>query len=521
MPKKDTGIPDKPSAFIEGEAQGGVETGQCLLERVTEPCCIVIFGATGDLTSRKLFPALHHLFVSGGLPERFAVVGASRSELDHDAFREKMREAAANGGGQPGHWEAMARHVFYQSIDYSKPESFDRLAVFLGELDEEMGLAGNRVFYLAVPPTAYKVISSRLGGAGMTRERSPDEGYSRLVVEKPFGHDLDSAMALDAALHESFEEHQIYRIDHYLAKETVQNVALLRFANSIFEPIWNRRYIQSVRITAAESLGVGHRAGYYDHAGVLRDMFQNHMMQLLSLCAMEPPSIFEGERVRDEKTKVYGALQPMNLDRLENRLVLGQYSSGVVEGEKVASYIDEPGVAEDSRTPTYAAMKVHLDNWRWQGVPFYLISGKRLAEKRTEIAVQFKEVPCSMFRHILGEHITTNRLTLGIQPREEISLTFQTKAPGPKVCLRSVLMHFDYYQGHQGPVLDAYEKVLLDVMMGDHTLFWRQDGVNLCWSFLTPILDACGERNMLYLYRAGSWGPQEASRVIPEDMELR
>jgi glucose-6-phosphate 1-dehydrogenase len=336
------------------------------------------------------------------------------------------------------------------------------------------------------------------------------------VVEKPFGRDLNTAIELDRSIYEYFSEHQIFRIDHYLAKETVQNVLMFRFANAIFEPIWNRRYVDQVEITAVETLGVEHRAGYYEQSGVLRDMFQNHMMQLLALTAMEPPSAFEDDRVRDERVKVFRALRPFEVDRLQDRLVLGQYDAGTIDGQIVPAYRDEPGVDPQSLTPTFARMKVFIDNWRWQGVPFYLTSGKRLAQKITQISIQFKQVPHSLFRNVLGPGIAANHLTLGIYPDEKITMTFQTKLPGARVCLRSVTMDFHYYQGSQHPVLDAYEKVLLDCMLGDHMLFWRQDAVELCWSFLTPILaecEACSDRqSMLHSYPAGSFGPEEVAK---------
>jgi glucose-6-phosphate 1-dehydrogenase len=357
-----------------------------------------------------------------------------------------------------------------------------------------------------------------IGQVGLADEYQNGNGWSRIVVEKPFGMDLKSAQDLEKCLHSNFTEHQIFRIDHYLAKETVQNVLMLRFANAIFEPLWNRNYIDSIRITAAESIGIENRAGYYEQAGVLRDMFQNHMMQLLALTAMEPPSLFEADRVLDEKAKLYRALRPFPVDRLEESIVLGQYGSGIVEGKRVGAYREESGVSADSLTATYAMMKVFVDNWRWQGVPFLVTSGKRLARKLTEIVIQFKEIPHSMFRQVLGEDIRANRLTLGIYPEEKITLTFQTKTPGARVRLRSVTMEFHYHQGYEGPALDAYEKVLLDVMTGDHMLFWRQDGVELCWSFLTPILAECemcsNRAEMLMPYQAGSWGPDATRNLL-------
>jgi glucose-6-phosphate 1-dehydrogenase len=356
-----------------------------------------------------------------------------------------------------------------------------------------------------------------LGESDLAVEGENGKGWSRIVVEKPFGRDLDTAIDLDQSLHDYFGEHQIFRIDHYLAKETVQSILMFRFANAIFEPIWNRRYIDRVSITASETLGVEHRAGYYEEAGVLRDMFQNHMMQLLALTAMDPPSLFEADRVRDEKIRVYRALRPFPVKDLQSHLVLGQYGAGMIDGKRVPAYRYEPGVRPDSLTPTFAMMKIFLDNWRWQGVPFYLTSGTRLARKVTEIAIQFKEVPHSMFRLTLGEPIQANRLVLGIYPDEKISLTFQTKSPGARVCLRSVTMDFHYHQNYSGPVLEAYEKVLLDCMLGDQMLFWRQDGVELCWSFLTPLLrecETCSDRSeMLFPYESGTWGPKAVEEL--------
>ncbi|MBU2497763.1 MAG: glucose-6-phosphate dehydrogenase, partial [Proteobacteria bacterium] len=422
---------------------------------------------------------------------------------------------SSGGGLDQKKWEGFGSTLFYRAIEYDDLSSFEGLAAAIKQLDKEYGTGGNRIFYLAIPPTLYATTAQMLGGAGLSAEGRDGMGWSRIIVEKPFGRDLETAVALDRTLHEHFHEHQIFRIDHYLAKETVQNILMFRFANAIFEPIWNRRYIDYINITAAESLGVEHRAGYYEEAGVLRDMFQNHMMQLLALTAMEPPSQFEADRVRDEKTKLYRSLRPFPVDDLENFLVLGQYGRGTVEGREVPAYVQEPGVSPDSLIPTFAAMKVFVDNWRWQGVPFYISSGKRLASKLTEIVIQLKEIPHSMFRQTLGEGISANRLILGIYPDEKITLTFQTKNPGARVCLRSVTMDFQYNQGYEGPALDAYEKVLLDVMLGDHMLFWRQDGVELCWSFLTPILvgcESCSNRaEMLHSYEAGTLGPAARS----------
>jgi len=491
----------------------------CVIDGSPEPCMIVIIGASGDLTARKIVPALFNLYLNDGLPVPVSVVGCARTKMSHREFRDRMKEALeAAGVLNDSKWEDFSNLLFYQVIDYEDLSSFTALADFVRDLDRKKGTAGNRLFYLAIPPSLYKSTARMLGRAGLSAEGENGNGWSRIVVEKPFGRDLESAVDLDESLHEHFQEHQIFRIDHYLAKETVQNILMFRFANAIFEPVWNRTYIDHVRITVAESLGVEHRAGYYEQAGVLRDMFQNHMMQLLALTAMEPPSLFEPDRVRDEKVKAYRALRPFQTDNLHDDLVLGQYSEGTIAGTSVPAYRAEPGIHPQSLTPTFAMMKVYLDNWRWQGVPFYLTSGKRLAEKRTEITVQFKEIPHSMFRRTLGERVAANRLSLGIYPDEKISLTFQTKNPGARVCLRSVTMDFHYHQNYTGPLLDAYEKVFLDCMLGDQMLFWRQDGVELCWSFLTPVIDACetcGDRSdMLFPYRAGTWGPKAAENMM-------
>jgi len=478
-------------------------------------CTLIIFGASGDLTARKLIPAFYSLHLTDSLPESFAIVGTSRTRLTHEEFREKLKQDIAKEGQMNlSAWQEFAAKLFYQPVTYDSPESYLELAVFLRDLDRKQNTGGNRIFYLAVPPTLYPVIAEKIGEAGLSQEESNGNGWARIVVEKPFGRDLQSALDLDKVLHKSFREHQIFRIDHYLAKETVQNILMFRFANTIFEPIWNRNYIDYVGIIAAEELGVENRAGYYEQAGVLRDMFQNHMVQLMALTAMEPPSIFEDDRVRDEKVQVSKSLKSFAPETLMDNLVLGQYKGGMMDGKEVIGYREEKGVNPNSVTPTFAMMRLFIDNWRWQGVPFYLASGKRLARKETKIVIQFKNVPHSMFRKVLDEKIMANRLVLGIFPDEEITLTFQTKVPGVKSCLRPVTMDFKYYQGFQGSPLDAYAKVLLDVILGDHMLFWRQDGVALSWSYLTPILkecETCADREaQLNMYEAGSWGPAES-----------
>jgi len=483
----------------------------CVVGKPIEPCTLVVFGASGDLTARKLIPSLYRLYLNQGLPTPFAMVGCARTEWSREDFRKRMEEAVRETGTEMSKWNDFARMFYYHPVRYDSISSYRELTVLLREVDQEEGTRWNRLFYLALPPSLYEIVAAMLGRVGLSTEGEDGKGWSRIVVEKPFGMDLETAVGLNQSIHKSFREDQIYRIDHYLAKETVQNVLVFRFANAIFEPLWNRSYIDHVEITAAETLGVEHRAGYYEEAGVLRDMFQNHMLQLLALTAMEPPSLFEADRVRDGKVEVFRSLRPLPLDHIEGNLILGQYGPGRIGDRKVPAYREEPGVASDSLTPTYALMRVMVDNWRWQGIPFYLMSGKRLAEKLTQIVIQFKVVPHSMFRPVLGEHITANRVVLGIQPEERITCSFQTKNPGATFCLRTVTMEFDYHQNYGGPRFDAYEICLQDCIQGDHMLFWREDGVELSWSFLTPVLQACekpGDRERhLRFYEAGGWGP--------------
>ena len=496
-----------------GNQQGG---RQAAGPRRAEDCAIVIFGASGDLTGRKLMPALYRLFVNQTTPEHFYICGAARSSLSDDDFRAKMRAAVEEVGADLAGWDGFAACLHYQEVIYDQGESYQALAERLASLDREHGVPGNRIFECAIPPTLYMTVATLLARAGLSQE---DRGWRRLVVEKPFGRDLASSQELNRAIGQGFAEHQVFRIDHYLAKETVQNIMMFRFANAIFEPLWNRSYIEQVSILSAETLGVEHRAGYYEQAGVLRDMFQNHMMQLLALVAAEPPSLFAADRVRDEKTKLFRSLRPFPTEQLYDYLVLAQYEAGEIDGREYPAYRAEPGVDPSSLTPTYASMKVFVDNWRWQGVPFYITSGKRLAQKLTRIEIQFREVPHSLFRQVLGEEIKPNRLVLGIQPNEEITLYFQAKQPGAEVDLRTVGLHFEYQDGAARQGLEAYEKALADAMLGDQMLFWRQDGVELCWAFLDPVLEACescGDRaDRLHRYRAGSWGPRDAAKMWP------
>lgn len=511
-PEESRGVSTQIQAADElsGAACQGVTASQM------SPCTIVIFGASGDLSARKIIPALYALFLHDGLPRPVNIVGCSRTAYTTDEFREKLRlDLKTNGAGAVDmtRWPEFAANLHYSQLAYDALPSYLSLADFLTELAKRTGTANNLLLYLAVPPTLYPVIGKFLGEAGLSSE-GRSRGWVRIVVEKPFGRDLETARELDDILHQGFQEKQIFRIDHYLAKETVQNILMLRFANTLFEPVWNRSFVDYVGIITSEQLGVENRAGYYEQAGVLRDMFQNHMMQLLALTAMEPPSHFDAELVQDEKVKIFRALKPLEGANPKENLILGQYSEGMINGQAVPSYRNEPGISPDSLTPTFAMLRLFIDNWRWRGVPFYLASGKRLARKTTRIVVQFKKVPHSMFQNVIDENILANRLILGIYPEEKISLTFQTKSPGAKECLRPVTMDFKYYADFSGPTLDAYAKVLQDCIMGDHMLFWRQDGIELSWSFLTPVITQCEtcalRAENLEFYEAGSLGPDSA-----------
>ncbi len=490
--------------------------GQCEVE-VPAPFGLVVFGASGDLTRRKIVPAVYRLFDNNLLPEGFFVLGAARTRMTDEEFRQSLRDAIKESMPESfsdESWERFARRVCYRRIEYSDAGTFGAVKQSLAPLEKEHRTGGNRIFYCAIPPALYEEVILNMGEAGLAEETA---GFSHIVVEKPFGRDTRSAMRLNDALRKHFAESQIYRIDHYLAKETVQNILIFRFANSIFEPLWNRRYIDHVQITVAETLGVEHRAGYYEQAGVIRDMFQNHLFQLLALTAMEPPSVFNADRVRDEKVKVFRSIRPFDPGRLEGLVALGQYGSGSVDGAGVIGYRGEPGVNPASHTPTFAAMKVHIDNWRWNGVPFYLRSGKRLAKRKAAIYIHFRQVPHIMFARIIESDIEPSTLVLRVQPDEGISLEFQTKSPGAKLCLNKVVMDFSYPKVF---TLDAYERVLLDCMQGDQMLFVREDGVDATWRLLTPVIEKLeSEAGRLDFpnYEAGSQGPAAAARLIEDD----
>jgi glucose-6-phosphate 1-dehydrogenase len=492
------------------------------LERIPAPCVMVIFGITGDLTARKLMPSLYDLAVGHPLPEGFSIVGVSRRDWNDDTFRSEMYEAVKRSARSPvtqESWDLFARGLFYVQGDFDNEGVYTELGQRLERIDEERRAQGNRLFYLATAPTFYGPIIKHLGAAGLAKRQDiyynrPDS-WNRIVVEKPFGRDVESARALNAEIGAVFSERQIYRIDHYLGKETVQNVLAFRFANTLFEPVWNRQYVDHVQITVAESIGVEGRGAYYEESGALRDMVQSHILQLLAVIAMEPPALFNGNALRDEKVKVLRAVVPPVGQEVNIRTVRGQYEAGFVNGQSVEAYRDEKDVRPNSRTETYVTMGLTIDNWRWAGVPFYLRTGKRLPRRVTEIAIEFKQVPHLMFQSIGDLDLSPNVITMRIQPDEGIALKFAAKVPGPTTQLRPVRMDFLYGSsfGEAGP--DAYERLLLDAMLGDPTLFARRDEVETAWSLMQPILDAWEELPVpVYPYESGTWGPSKADAML-------
>ncbi|HEY3305438.1 MAG TPA: glucose-6-phosphate dehydrogenase [Candidatus Binatia bacterium] len=488
-----------------------------------EPCALVIFGATGDLTKRKLISALYSLTLQRRLPEGMVIVGTARSEMSHEEFRRKMRDAvgefARGGPSDPKEWDRFARDLYYLPANHREPESYLRLKDSLSHLESKYATGGRRVLYLAIPPDQYGPVIQQIAAAGLAGRHARAGCWTRVVIEKPFGTDLETARELNRQVHEAFDESQVYRIDHYLGKETVQNILVFRFGNAVFEPIWNRRYVDYVEITAAETVGIESRGEYYERAGVIRDMFQNHLLQLLCLTAMEPPVAFAADPVRDEKAKVLGAIRPISPADLDEVVVRGQYEAGAVAGKKAAGYREEPGVAPGSATETYAALKLSIDSWRWEGVPFYLRSGKRLAKRVTEIAIHFKRPPLLLFKSCSVDKLNSNVLVMRIQPDEGISLTFEVKPPGPEICVNSLCLDFDYEAAFGAALPDAYETLLVDCIRGDSTLFIRQDWVELAWSILTPLLQTgrATRNGDLAGYPAGSSGPKEADEFIEKD----
>ena len=485
------------------------------LERTPESCIVVIFGASGDLTKRKLVPSLYSLAGQNLLPSGFAIVGTARTAMTHEEFRSRMKDAInqfSDAGSDPDIWENFAAGMLYHPTHIKDRESFKTLRDLLCQIDQQRGTSGNWLFYLSTPPALYAPITQMLGAVGLNRSH----GWTRIIIEKPFGRDLESMRALNKKVLDVFAEDQVYRIDHYLGKETVQNIMVLRFSNGIFEPLWNRRYIDHVQITAAESLGIENRGGYYEQAGTLRDMIQNHLFQVFALVAMEPPASLRPNAVRDEKIKVMEAIRPISVEEIDQFAVRGQYVAGSVNGNPVKAYRQEEDVSPDSRTETYTAVKLLVDNWRWADVPFYLRSGKRMPKRVTEVAVQFRRAPHLLFKD--GGASQPNSLILRIQPDEGITLKFDAKLPGPTVNVRTVNMDFRYGTSFGKKSPQAYERLLLDAMLGDSTLFARGDLLEVSWQLLMPILEAWHKPvDHLPHYEGGSWGPRESDEFMEKE----
>src|SRR5271165_489945 len=489
--------------------------------RISDPANIVFFGASGDLVKRMLLPALYNLRLGDVLPTNFGIVGFARSQMTSEQFRGDMKEAvdqfSRSGPARDPLWSDFAKHLSYVSGEFDDPEAFKRLRAQLDENDRNFGTGGNRLYYLSTPPALFAKIVQQLSDAGLGPE-DQGQGWSRIIVEKPFGTDLASARGLQAEVTKVFDEKQVYRIDHYLGKEPVQDIMALRFANMIFEPIWNRLYVDNVQITAAETVGVEGRGGYYESSGALRDMIQNHVINLLALVAMEPPISPNAEHVRDEKFKVLSALRPIVPESVFKVSARGQYGPGLIEGKPVPGYREEASVDPNSNTPTYAAVKFFIDNWRWADVPFYLRSGKRLARKNSEIAVTFRPVPHRIFGEG-GDQIEPNSLVMKIQPEEGVSIKFNAKIPGPKMHIRSVTMDFNYGSGFGVVSAPAYERLIGDAMRGDATLFTRWDAVEAAWEAVTPIMARWSETPPTDFpnYLAGSQGPPSADALLVAD----
>ena len=486
------------------------------IEPTPEPTALIIFGASGDLTRRKLLPALYHLSRGQRLPARFAVVGVARSPMTDDEFRQQLHDSLEEFAGVSAPDQvstALARDMAYVQGEMDDPGLYERLKACL----KGRGAPSGALFYLAIPPSVYGTVVERLGAAGLTRAESA-EGWRRVIVEKPFGTDLASARKLNALLHAHLDESQIFRIDHYLGKETVQNLLVFRFANGMFEPVWNRRYIDHVQITAAETVGVERRANYYEGAGALRDMVQNHLMQVLAHVAMEPPIAFSAENVRDRKIDVLSSIQPI-LEENSGNVVRAQYTAGWVNGSEVPGYREEEGVAAGSTTDTYVALRMQLDSWRWAGVPFYLRTGKRLPKRTTEIAIQFRRPPLHIFKKLSPTAIASNLLIVNVQPDEGISVRFEAKLPGSRLQLAPVMMNFRYGSAFGMAVPEAYETLLLDAMLGDATLFARHDFVETSWALITPVHEAwaASGAKTIPTYEAGEWGPPEADAMMAAD----
>lgn len=484
-------------------------------ENPAGPTALVVFGASGDLTSRKLIPGLFDLYQRQLIGAQFYVLGCSRTQISDEQFRQSVKDMIKEPSDLT---TAFADKMHFINGDYNDAKLYEDLKQRITELNKLHKVDGNLVFYLSVPPFLYPIIVEQLGKAGLSCPPDGDKQRVRLIIEKPFGHDTNSASQLNGVISKCFDESQIYRIDHYLGKETVQNIMMFRFANAIFEPIWNRDYIDHVQITIAESVGVEHRAGYYEETGALRDMFPNHMLQMLSLVAMEPPTSFDADMVRDEKVKLLRSIRPIGFEPWSAQVIRGQYGPGQINGQKVCGYLQEEGVAPDSKTETYVAAKFYIDNWRWKDVPFYVRTGKRLLAKNTEITITFKKVPHSMFVGVGLDDLPPNILTLQIQPREGMSLQFQAKRPGSKLCMGTLDMSFHYGDIFGADMPEAYARLLLDAMLGDRTLFNRYDSVQTGWKLFDPVLQAWQkDQSGLFEYPAGAESFSAADNLIESD----
>src|SRR5271157_2600143 len=484
-----------------------------------DPCTVILFGASGDLAKRKVIPAMYHMAQSKSLGERYAIVGFARTPMTDDSFRTMTGEAAKTisevGPIDPAKWDEFAANLHYLAGEYADQNGYAQLAKRLAELDAEKKLGGNRLFYLSTPPEVYPHIVEQLGRAGLAHPLHPNS-WVRIIIEKPFGRDLATAKELNKTVLNVFEEKQVYRIDHYLGKDTVQNLLVLRFGNGIFEPLWNRNYVDHVQITAAETLGVERRGGFYETAGALRDMIQSHVLQLTSLVAVEPPASFDATSVRNEKLKVLQSIRPFDLEAVAQSVVRGQYAPGGLESKRLAGYREEPGVSQTSRTETFVAARLLIDNWRWAGVPFYLRTGKRLAKRSTEIMIQFRCAPHIVFR---DRAIEPNRLILNIQPEEGISVSFGAKRPGTEMRIGNVNMNFSYKEGFGEASRSAYATLVNDCLRGDATLFDRGDNVEAAWSLVDPILDVWSAAKSVSVpqYASGTWGPRESDQLLERE----
>jgi len=486
---------------------------------------VVIFGASGDLAHKKLIPSLYNLYCRSLFHERSIIIGCARTEMSDDAFRDDVGRSLKSKSPSINNEKlnSFLKKIYYVAGQYDSVETYNRLSEKIKSHECGECLGSGRIFYLSTPGNVSSKIIEMLGHSRLVEENYDGIPWRNVVIEKPFGHDLESALALDRELRKTLQERQIYRIDHYLGKDTVQNIMMMRFANRILEPVWNSNYIDHVQITVAESIGIENRAGYYEQAGLLRDMFQNHILQILSLIAMEPPESFDAAAIRSEKVKLLRSIRPFPMDRLNDYIVRGQYERGAVDGREVCGYLEEKGVNPDSKIETYAAAKILIENWRWVGVPFYLRSGKRLPKRVSEVAIFFKKIPHSIFHPIKASEMPQNVLVLNIQPEDGFGLTIMAKEPGPKLCMGSLTMDFKYADILEGSPSDAYERLLLDCMLNDQTLFIRNDNIETAWALLTPVLKAwesCGDKSeicKLHKYPGGSWGPEAADRIITEE----